>query len=340
LTISGPDYNVVFNGDNMQKFVKYNSIENTYRTKEIMRIQTHGFDKGEWSVTEKVHGSNFSFLYDGNELKTAKRTGFCSDGFFNCHVIIEKYGLKIIDLYNDIGCKEIQVYGEIFGGNYPGLKSEYKSIQKGVFYTNDIEFYGFDIKADGEFLSVDKANELFKLYNIFYAEELFRGSFQECLDYQNEFNSTLPAKLGMEPLETNICEGVVIKPIEPKYFNGGSRVILKNKNDKFTERDTSKQREKKPVTVGPEALKLLDEMRSMINENRLRAVLSKGETIGQKDFGKLMGLVSQDILEELEKDYNLSDYDKSEIKILKKALGTEIATLIRPNFANIVDQMY
>ena len=67
------------------KFKRYNSIENTYRTKTINTIAEQGKSGGEWVVEEKVHGANFSFWFDGN-LKTAKRSGFVgNDGenFFN-----------------------------------------------------------------------------------------------------------------------------------------------------------------------------------------------------------------------------------------------------------------
>ena len=47
-------------------FKKYNSIENTYREKEVEQIYLHGYDKETYVVQEKVHGANFSFITNGN----------------------------------------------------------------------------------------------------------------------------------------------------------------------------------------------------------------------------------------------------------------------------------
>lgn len=35
-------------------FSKYSSIENTNRDKTILQIQTQGYDRGLWSVTERT----------------------------------------------------------------------------------------------------------------------------------------------------------------------------------------------------------------------------------------------------------------------------------------------
>lgn len=46
----------------MITFKKYNSIENSYRQKFLNYIVEQGKAAGEWTVSEKVHGANFSFV--------------------------------------------------------------------------------------------------------------------------------------------------------------------------------------------------------------------------------------------------------------------------------------
>lgn len=97
-----------------------------------------------------------------------------------------------------------------------------------------------------------------------------------------------------------ICEGNVIKPIEPAYFWSGSRVILKNKNEKFSEISKSKsnkvKKEKQEVKLSDEANKLFEIANTYITENRLRNVLSKMEKITDRHFGVVVGNFIKDTM--------------------------------------------
>jgi Rnl2 family RNA ligase len=173
-----------------------------------------------------------------------------------------------------------------------------------------------------------------------YAKTIFRGTFEECLKYSNSFPSQISVWLRLPELEDNICEGVVIKPVIPKFLSDKTRVILKNKNEKWAEKAKVRDRPKRPqMTLSEKGGELLNEMESLITENRLRNVLSKTGPIGQKEFGKLIQLFSKDVLEDFFKDY-LEEYDgleKKEQKQLTRKLSQQCAELIRLNFMNIVD---
>ena len=60
-------------------FKKYNSIENTYREKQIEQVYLHGYDNEKYVVQEKVHGANFSFITDGEVIQVAKRSGLIAE---------------------------------------------------------------------------------------------------------------------------------------------------------------------------------------------------------------------------------------------------------------------
>ena len=151
--------------------VKYSSIENTYRDKFLQMLRDEGKDDGEWIVMEKVHGAQFSFYYDGNEMLTSSRTAFITEemDFFNWQKVMADNRDNIIDLYerakkNHDGFSLLVVYGELFGGSYPHndvpKAKGAKRLQKGVHYHPDNLFYAFDIKVDGRYLGVDE-NEPF-----------------------------------------------------------------------------------------------------------------------------------------------------------------------------------
>lgn len=324
-------------------------IENSYRKKFIDIVVAEKLDEGEFVVQEKAHGANLSFWYDGKDLKSAKRSGFIKDNFYDYKLVETKNRERVEKLYAILkkeGCdfSELAVYGELVGGTYPHKDVEKDTsatrIQKGIFYTPHNEFYAIDAAIDGQLIDVDKFNQAMEKAGFLYAKTIFRGTFEECLKYSNSFPSQISVWLGLPELEDNICEGVVIKPVIPKFISDTTRVILKNKNEKWAEKAKARDRPKKPpMTLSAKGEELFGEMGNLITENRLRNVLSKIGPIGQKEFGKLIQLFSKDILDEFFKDH-IEEYnrlEKKEQKQLTRKLSQKCAELIRLNFLNIVD---
>jgi Rnl2 family RNA ligase len=327
--------------------IGYPSIENTYREEFIESVKAQGKDTGQWVVTEKVHGGQLALYYDGSELKASTRNAFLTPGmdFFNYEKVVEANVDKVKEIFRILAAERgdislIVVYGELFGGDYPHpdvpkVKNA-KRLQKGVFYHPDNLFYAFDIRVNGRFLTVDEANRLFEAAGMFYAKPLLRGTFDECLKHPNKFPSKISQWLGLPPLEDNIAEGIVIKPVNPEFLQIGERVILKSKNEKFEERKAIKKRPKKQggeITASGE--QLLEELLALVTENRLQNVLSKqGEMpspVPEDYFGRIMKAFSEDIWEEFNKD-SRDEYEvleKSEQKRLTKMLNQQAARLVR-----------
>ncbi len=333
------------------QFLKYTSIENSYRDKFIQMIRDENKDSGQWVVMEKIHGAQLSFYYNGSELKASSRTMFLTDDidFFNYQKVMADNRDKIEKLYSLIQSeyrekkKEISqmiVYGELFGGSYPHpdvpkVKTA-KRLQKGVFYHPDNLYYAFDLRVDAQYLNVEDTNRLFEAVGLFYAKPIFVGSFDECLKYPNKFPSTIAHRLGLPDIEDNIVEGIVIKPVEPRFLDVGERIILKSKNEKFIERKSRKKRPKKQeVKISEKGEQLYHEMETLVTENRLHNVLSKREEMPYplpKDyFGDIMKAFIGDVMEEFNKDYQ-ADYDQldaKEQKKISKQLNQSAAKLIR-----------
>jgi Rnl2 family RNA ligase len=326
------------------EFKRYNSIENSYRIKTVDYARQY-FPKEEFIVQEKIHGSNFAFYVNKDGVRCAKRSGFLEapESFFNADILLAKYEFALKALFVNIDCESISIHGEIYGGSYPH-KDVAKNIcvsavQKGVFYSPNREFIAFDMKVDGEYITIDSMNHILDEFGIPRSDILLRGTLDECLDYPNEFNSTLPAKFGLPELDENICEGVVIKPNKPLYFTNDSRVVFKNKNAKWseTEKVTHKQYEKE---VAEHVKPFLDVALSYVTENRLRNVLSKTGPITdpKKAFGMIMKPFNQDVIEEFTKENEkFLQLEKNERKIVTSKLNKKVGELIRGNLFNIID---
>lgn len=334
----------------MLTFKKYSSIENHFNREFMEHVVEQMPQDLQYVVQEKVHGANTSFLCDGNEVKFAKRTSMLADDekFYDYPELLEAYKDKVLNLFARVKSQHpevvtISVFGEMFGGLYPhnDVKANRKVtlIQKGVCYTPEHEFYGFDIYLsdgeDGWYLSVDEVNEIFEAEGFFYAKTLFRGTLAECLKYPNAFPSKISEWLGLPSIEDNICEGIVIRPVTPMYLRNGSRVLIKSKNERFAEKKSVKKRNKlfaEPVPYSDELKSLVSEVDAYVTENRLTNVVSHiGEVHVPKDFGKIMGLFSKDALEDFLKEHggDYSALDKSEQKLLNKELNKLATELLK-----------
>jgi Rnl2 family RNA ligase len=332
---------------------KYTEIENSYRDKYISQIQECGLNGGIWTVTEKVDGQNLSFVTDGNEVRIAKRSCLIdeNDNFGGVPFYKDKYIPVVKEIFNickDIfgNIESIVVYGEDYGGSYPHpdvpRNTKARSIQGRVFYRPDNDFIAFDlaVNKDGQMFYVDihKAYAIFRDTRMPFIPILFEGAFHDCLKYPNKFQTTIPRMFGLPEIENNICEGVVIKPENYKVFANGGRVILKNKNDKFSEKKGPRVRE--PLPDLSEAATLVQKhINEFITENRLRNVISHIGTVTQKDFGLLMKEMSIDVMKDYNKEYEgeMDSLESNETKRISKWFNKEVSKIIRDNFSNIVD---
>lgn len=322
------------------KFIKYDKMDGSWQEKSVAYLRLKGFDAKdiEWSVTEKVHGSNFSIWFDGIEFKYAKRSGFIKKGtnFYNHIRIVPSILPKIRKIWDSLeGISELVVYGELFGGTYPHPEVETvnnaKKIQKGLFYSPDNHFYAFDIMIDGQYVSVDEFEMLCKKVALLHAKTLFKGSFDQCLKYPNDFLTKIPELFNLPEITGNICEGVVLKTVKPMFYDDGGRLILKNKNRKWLEIQQKTPPKKQP-NLSKEGQEILETINLYITENRLNNVLSKFGEFSKRDFGKVLNEFKNDVYEDYEKENGVIDRSKLDWKIIERTVGTLCADVFRPIF--------
>lgn len=340
------------------KFSKYPSIDNVDRKKTIDFIQQLGYDQFAWIVSLKVHGANFQITTDSKDMKSGKRSGFIvpgDGGFHNYQNVIALYQHNVFELYKFLKTifpdfNQLTLDGELFGGmyNHPDVERDPHAsrVQKGVDYCPHNDFYLFDIRLDGMFIHNMYSHIAQNDFGFIGNKPLFQGSLRECLKYPNEFSDPLHKVYGLPEVEhENVCEGVVVEPEVPLFFPNGSRVILKNKNAKFSEKASHRKPRKLqiPHEWTEEGTIEAQEVFLYITENRLRNVLSHADFgINDKVFGKLMGMFAQDVFKSYLKDRSekFNNLSKKEQDLFKKEMQKKCAECIRPNFVAIVDGLY
>ena len=210
--------------------------------------------KSRWCVLEKVHGSNFCFIYDikTKTMEYAKRKEILSkdETFFGYKSILKETLPKIEKIVQSVVLRKpdpnskICIYGELFGGLYPHKNVEknlsISPVQTGIYYSPNLHFYAFDISIleadDEQYMDYDISLSIFKNSGILYAEPLLIGSYEEAIEFKINFITTIPNKLKLEPIENNQAEGIIIKPMkEIRINNGKDRAIIKKKILEFSE---------------------------------------------------------------------------------------------------------
>ncbi len=291
-----------------------------------------------WNVTEKVHGANFQFGTNGEDVQVGSRNKMVDKedliNFHHCGELLELHKQQILKLFDIINsknvCQQVTVFGEIFGGSYPEHKQIRKPVQKEILYCPKISFGAFDIWVDGKYLNQSECEHYFKEIDLLFFPTLFRGTFEEAFEFSKskyESPSCVPRLFGLDEIFPNIREGHVLKP-ENVYFNRHDRVIFKHKNDKWSEIDT-KTKPILPKTGSISSTPLYEEAVSMITTNRLKNIQSHSSS-GNETMGKLVGMMVEDILKELS-----SQPHKKEKQMFKKTLSHEIAEHIRHGLIDV-----
>jgi Rnl2 family RNA ligase len=306
------------------EFRKFSSLENTYRQNLIDKVQYEGKEGGQWIATEKLHGANFSFWCDGTEVKVASRSQFVDGTFYNCQAVVNKYSGAVMNLFNALEGehKELVIYGELFGGN----------IQKEVEY-GEKDFRAFDLTLDGVVQPKLNQRAWCEGVGIQNAPFIAVGTLAECLALSNTFKSVLTPE-GYEG--ENNAEGLVIEPVEPAWFNNGSRIYFKNKTESFTEK---KPKEVKVFELSEAESDLMNELLTYNTEQRVSNVISKIGAVTNKDFGKILGLTVQDMFEDFTKETERDPKVEAENnwKQFVKLLQAEVGKTVRCEFLKVIE---
>lgn len=318
-------------------FEKYNSLENHYRSKFLDKVDLIVPCNEEWIATEKVHGANFSIWFDGEDLKFAKRTGFIEEGdkFYNYREAMANQLLEDIEaMYMSLDESLRLSFGEtmVIDGELYGC-----GVQRGVEYCEDQRFIAFGVRIGEETIPTGSAISMMENFNIPTVPVLRKGSMRELIEVDNVFDSVVAKNNGIEK-SPNIAEGFCISPANVfHYLPSGSACVIKSKNDKFSESAPKAKQPKTKVKLTDDQEVIISELSRHITDNRLRNVISKIGTPTPKEFGKVMGFLVRDCIEEYDKENN-SNLSKDESwKLLNGTFNKLVSTHVRANWLDIID---
>ncbi len=305
----------------MTIFTRYPSIENAYKQKFLDKLAPNVPSDEMWAVSEKIHGANFSFIVTNEGIMCARRMDILKKGekFYNYLPVLERYNPRLKALFEDIKieypCESIQVIGELFGNG----------VQTGVYYCEEQDFTMFDILVNGEYLDYNLVSQLGIFHGILPPPLLGFFTLEMALRLPNKFPSKMPARYGLESPEENICEGTIIRP-NKTYWLGDefktSRIILKNKNEKFSEKTI-----KEITPVKSELVNIINDIRLLVNDNRINSAASKIGEIEMSRFSDFMKEIIADIQKEYPEAYFL--LDKADKKVVDKKVNQLLAAQLR-----------
>jgi len=303
-----------------------------------------------WVVTEKIHGANLCFEVDAAGQRASCRSRWleADDDFFGYRPVMARLlgGLRgLFDRLSTEGASRVLVYGELFGGRYPhpavARVAGVEPIQTGIWYAPGVEFRAFDLATDGPagkgYVPFERACALFAAAGVPHCRPLLVGSYGEAMAFSNTFTTTLPAELGLPPLDDNEAEGVVVKPwsaVAVRDQQGRAvRPILKRKIDKFAEDERYHQAERPAQAPGSEFEAMKQHASWLVNEPRLAAVRSKlgaVEKQGEAGLRLLTEAIFQDALASMAEQWGprLAALGAPERARLESFLRDEAATLV------------
>ncbi|WP_428070352.1 RNA ligase family protein [Chryseobacterium gambrini] len=338
----------------MSEFSGYEKMPNNLKKLGLSESDFSKMEKLKWVVTEKVHGANFSFVYENGSLKFAKRKEYLNwtDDFFGFQLVVSKLENNILRLFeklsSDIAAEKYIIYGELFGGKYPHPEvaplKDIHAVQTGVYYTPDIEFCAFDIaiETDGSdskyYLDYESSVAYFDEFKIFYAKPLLIGKFNEAMNFNIRINSAVPKEFNLPELNDNLIEGVVIKPFNQLDNNDFQRPIIKLKNPEFDEEEKFHEAEKwsfiPNVSSKTEELSfIVDELRNYVTQNRLKSAVSKIGTLDLNNHSRVSE-IKKEFLEDVITDFNenndnlLNDLSPEDKTWIAERINAEINKMI------------
>ncbi len=200
-------------------FKHYASIANDNNDRTINYYREQGLTtKTNWYATEKVHGTNFSFISDGNTVIHAQRSGITEGSFMNHLQFCSEMDNNVLSLAKHLG-EPVQVVTEYYG---KGIISK-----AAIPYRNDDvkAFVAYDVYLPnkGIYMSYPDNFDLLHKFDIPTTAVIAEGTFEDLLKIDTHYRSILAKENGVE----TYAEGVVLKPFEDLRLETGDRVILK-----------------------------------------------------------------------------------------------------------------
>lgn len=351
------------------KFRKYSEIENAYKDfKDQIFLAGFADSCYEYGCFRKIDGSNVQLsISENEEFIIGSRNQICTSQFSGLDRVLKRDTLEqklremkaslrdiedeeMTEFLSSCDGFEMTVFGELFGGLYRHQDVprviEATRIQGRIDYSPDNHWMPFDMtlrNPESEqmlVVNLDTLKKLCEMHGLLCQIEEFRGTLQECLNFNVEFNDDTGHRLfGLPIIEKNTAEGVVIKPICALWLRNGQRVILKNKNPMYKERIRATKAKTLELgnSLNKNELKYLSILKEYMNESRVMSAISKIGKLTKDSFGELLKMSSLDAISEFRKDYhdeltkleNSLDPKEFDFKKITKMMNKYSSSIVR-----------
>jgi hypothetical protein len=205
----------------------YMHIENLYRNRDILLFK-------EAYALEKIHGTSARVGWNGKVYFFSG--GESHDLFIR---LFDKEGLAVH--FANLGAEKCCIYGEAYGGKCQGMRET---------YGNELRFVAFEVCINGRWLCVPEAEKIVASFGLDFVPYCKISTDIDTLEYWKNAPSQQSVKNGI--IEERKREGVVLRPLIEVTKNNGQRVIVKHKNDDFSETKT-----KRSISDDADKLKVL-----------------------------------------------------------------------------------
>ncbi len=194
----------------------YMHIKNLYADQRILLFK-------ECYALEKIHGTSAHVAWvDGTvRLSSGGERPERFAGIFDLPALAEAFAA--------IGYPKVTVYGEAYGA---------KQQAQAWRYGPQLRFVAFDVKIDDRWLTVPEAEKLVARLGLEFVHYARVITELTMLDMMRDAPSTQARRNGVADDQPR--EGVVLRPLQEFYDEGGERIIAKHKRDE--ERETASPR--------------------------------------------------------------------------------------------------
>ena len=331
-------------------FIKFPSIDNHYQQGVINRwsVRYPELPLSKFIVSEKLDGSNMQVCITADDIKFASRNRTLGDdeSFFDYHSVLLNNSathqiLKDFQehLKHQPDIDNIYIYGEIYG----------VGVQKRIDYGDNKDFKAFEMRINGDLISIGEALDLMDYLNItrdFWVPILgIFDTFAEAYAFET-------AVIGEDgeavAIDTTIAignlgdgsyrgiEGVVIAPYDRVFaydnLEGGQSVFrMKKKNKEFNDKMSVKTKVVEIFEGSDEYKELHAVWAGYFNDNRLQDLFSKeGKIETPQQIGKYIPLMMNDVKEDFFKEHKdafIALTDKERKKIISSSAGYTLPLL-------------
>ena len=282
----------------------YLHIENLYKCPDILLLK-------ECYALEKIHGTSA-------HIKWKDGLHFFSGGEKHSNFVALFDDQKLKEAFMVIGCNEVTVYGEAYGGSCQGMSKT---------YGKQLKFVVFDVQIDGSWLAVPQAEEVTKSLGLEFVHYWKTCTEVEQLNACRDMDSEQSKRNGIE--EPRKMEGVVLRPLIELRKNNGDRVMAKHKRDDYQERKT-------PHPIGEALLKVIEDANAIadewVTEMRLTHVVDKlsegGKILGIENTPDIMKAMYEDVAREAKGEI-------LESKEARKAISKRAAQLFKKRIQTV-----